>query len=131
MDAGASRRAGEGPGGGSSEVRYLFIRLPRSLRVGEDILPGPARCRPRGDSGDTYVNLHTNDGVDPQNSGAGDFPGGEIRGQISRAAMPGLPSTGAGGSRASLPVSWLIGSAVLGLAVAFALEARRRLSVSR
>jgi hypothetical protein len=83
------------------------------------------------DSGDTYVNLHTNDGVDPQNSGAGDFPGGEIRGQISRAPMPGLPSTGAGGSRASLPVSWLVGSAVLGLAVAFALEARRRLSVSR
>ena len=33
-------------------------------------------------SGDTYVNVHTNDGVDPPNSGPGDFPGGEIRGQI-------------------------------------------------
>jgi hypothetical protein len=33
-------------------------------------------------SGDTYVNVHTNDGVDPPNTGPGDFPGGEIRGQI-------------------------------------------------
>jgi hypothetical protein len=33
-------------------------------------------------SGDTYVNLHTDDGVAPTNTGAGDFPGGEIRGQI-------------------------------------------------
>lgn len=34
------------------------------------------------DSGDTYVNVHTNDGVPPINTGPGDFPGGEIRGQI-------------------------------------------------
>lgn len=33
-------------------------------------------------SGDTYVNVHTNDGVAPTNTGPGDFPGGEIRGQI-------------------------------------------------
>jgi hypothetical protein len=33
-------------------------------------------------SGDTYVNVHTNDGVAPPNTGPGDFPGGEIRGQI-------------------------------------------------
>jgi hypothetical protein len=33
-------------------------------------------------AGNTYVNVHTNDGVDPTNTGAGDFPGGEIRGQI-------------------------------------------------
>jgi Cu/Zn superoxide dismutase len=33
-------------------------------------------------SGATYVNVHTNDGVAPPNSGPGDFPGGEIRGQI-------------------------------------------------
>jgi CHRD domain-containing protein len=32
--------------------------------------------------GGTYVNVHTNDGIDPQNTGAGDFPGGETRGQI-------------------------------------------------
>ena len=34
-----------------------------------------------GDRG-TYVNVHTNDGVAPTNTNAGDFPGGEIRGQI-------------------------------------------------
>jgi hypothetical protein len=34
------------------------------------------------DSGATYVNVHTNDGVDPPNTGPGDFPGGEIRGQV-------------------------------------------------
>lgn len=33
-------------------------------------------------AGNTYVNVHTNDGVDPPNTGVGDFPGGEIRGQI-------------------------------------------------
>ena len=33
-------------------------------------------------AGNTYVNVHTNDGVDPPNTGAGDFPGGEVRGQI-------------------------------------------------
>lgn len=31
---------------------------------------------------DIYVNVHTNDGVDPTNTGPGDFPGGEIRGQV-------------------------------------------------
>jgi hypothetical protein len=33
-------------------------------------------------AGLTYVNVHTNDGVAPGNTGPGDFPGGEIRGQI-------------------------------------------------
>jgi hypothetical protein len=33
-------------------------------------------------AGDTYVNVHTNDGVAPPNTGPGDFPGGEIRGQV-------------------------------------------------
>jgi hypothetical protein len=32
--------------------------------------------------GNTYVNVHTNDGVAPINTGPGDFPGGEIRGNI-------------------------------------------------
>jgi hypothetical protein len=35
-------------------------------------------------SGNTYVNVHTNDGVPPTNTGPGDFPGGEIRGQITK-----------------------------------------------
>ena len=33
-------------------------------------------------AGNTYVNVHTDDGVPPTNTGAGDFPGGEIRAQI-------------------------------------------------
>lgn len=34
------------------------------------------------EAGGAYVNVHTNDGVSPTNTGPGDFPGGEIRGQI-------------------------------------------------
>lgn len=33
-------------------------------------------------NGNAYVNVHTNDGVAPVNTGPGDFPGGEIRGQV-------------------------------------------------
>ena len=33
-------------------------------------------------AGLTYVNVHTNDGVGANNTGPGDFPGGEIRGQL-------------------------------------------------
>jgi CHRD domain len=33
-------------------------------------------------NGTAYVNVHTNDGVDPPNTGPGDFPGGEVRGQV-------------------------------------------------
>ena len=33
-------------------------------------------------AGLTYVNVHTNDGVGATNTGPGDFPGGEIRGQL-------------------------------------------------
>jgi hypothetical protein len=33
-------------------------------------------------AGNTYVNVHTNDGVGSPNSGPGDFPGGEVRGQV-------------------------------------------------
>jgi CHRD domain len=34
------------------------------------------------EAGNAYVNVHTDDGVAPPNTGAGDFPGGEIRGQL-------------------------------------------------
>jgi hypothetical protein len=33
-------------------------------------------------SGDAYVNVHTNDGIAPTDTGPGDFPGGEIRAQL-------------------------------------------------
>src|SRR5437879_3583636 len=51
-------------------------------------LIGPLAAHPFSDliaamkAGGTYVNVHTNDGVDGINTGPGDFPGGEIRGQI-------------------------------------------------
>jgi hypothetical protein len=34
-------------------------------------------------AGDAYVNVHTDDGSPPPNSGPGDMASGEIRGQIS------------------------------------------------
>lgn len=34
------------------------------------------------ETGNAYVNVHTNDGVDPTGTGPGDLPAGEIRGQI-------------------------------------------------
>jgi CHRD domain len=33
-------------------------------------------------AGDTYVNVHTDDGVAPGGTGPGDLPAGEVRGQI-------------------------------------------------
>jgi CHRD domain-containing protein len=36
-------------------------------------------------AGNAYVNVHTDDGVEPANTGPGDFPMGEIRGQIRTA----------------------------------------------
>ncbi len=51
-------------------------------------LTGPLAGHPFSDlinamqAGNTYTNVHTNDGVAPPNTGPGDFPGGEIRGQI-------------------------------------------------
>ena len=34
------------------------------------------------EAGGAYVNVHTNDGDETPNEGPGDFPGGEIRGQL-------------------------------------------------
>jgi CHRD domain-containing protein len=34
-------------------------------------------------TGNAYANVHTSDNVAPTNTGPGDFPGGEIRGQIT------------------------------------------------
>jgi hypothetical protein len=33
-------------------------------------------------AGNAYINVHTSDNVPPANTGPGDFPGGEIRGQL-------------------------------------------------
>jgi hypothetical protein len=37
--------------------------------------------------GNAYVNVHTDDGEDPPDTGPGDFPDGELRGQIEAAAQ--------------------------------------------
>jgi hypothetical protein len=53
-------------------------------------LRGPLAGHPLSDliaailAGNAYVNVHTDDGVAPPNTGPGDFPGGEIRGQLDR-----------------------------------------------
>jgi len=57
-------------------------------RIGADDLIGPLSGSPLADlleqlaEGNAYVNVHTSDGVDPPNSGPGDYRLGEIRGQI-------------------------------------------------
>jgi hypothetical protein len=51
-------------------------------------LTGPLTGHPLSDlvaaiqAGNAYVNVHTSDGVAPIDTGPGDFPGGEIRGQL-------------------------------------------------
>jgi len=51
-------------------------------------LIGPLAGHPLSDlvaaleAGNAYGNVHTNDGVGVTNTGPGDFPGGEIRGQV-------------------------------------------------
>ena len=70
------------PGGG----RFDGV-LSVGTRTASDLV-GPLQGHPFSDlvtaisSGNAYVNVHTDDGVPPANTGAGDFPGGEIRGQL-------------------------------------------------
>jgi CHRD domain len=51
---------------------------------------GPLAGHPMSDlvsaieAGNAYVNVHTNDGIAPPNTGPGDFPGGEIRAQLEK-----------------------------------------------
>ena len=69
-------------------------------------LTGPLAGRSLADlvaemtAGGAYVNVHTHDGVAPDGTGPGDFPGGEIRGQIRRLGKRfsgGVPIGGTGG----------------------------------
>lgn len=82
------------------------------------------------DAGNTYTNIHTNDGKDPAGTGPGDLAAGEIRGQ-NVGATPGLPSTGGGGMAQGpsplVPVA-VIGLSLAGLAL---LESRRRAQRAR
>jgi hypothetical protein len=70
------------PGGGRSDGVIATGTITAANLV------GPLAGHPLSDlisamrAGNTYANVHTNDGVAPTNTGPGDFPGGEIRGQI-------------------------------------------------
>ncbi|HET9232726.1 MAG TPA: CHRD domain-containing protein [Candidatus Eisenbacteria bacterium] len=70
------------PGGGASNGVIASGTITAANLV------GPLTGHPLSDlvaamqSGGAYVNVHTNDGVAPTNTGPGDFPGGEIRAQI-------------------------------------------------
>lgn len=75
LDAGGGRFSGVLASGTFSPVGQICP----AANVGQDM---PLLDAMR--AGLTYVNVHTNDGVDPGNTGPGDFPGGEIRGQIDR-----------------------------------------------
>jgi hypothetical protein len=73
------------PGGGQEEGV-----LAQGTITADDLV-GPLAGQPLSAliaamrAGNTYVNVHTNDGVAPPDTGPGDFPGGEIRGQIDPA----------------------------------------------
>jgi hypothetical protein len=48
-------------------------------------------------AGGAYVNVHTDDGAAPANTGPGDFPDGEIRGQLRRLGRVRTPVVPPGG----------------------------------
>jgi CHRD domain len=74
------------PSGGGSQNGVLNT----GTATAADLI-GPLSGHPLSDlvtnlrAGGAYVNVHTNDGVSPTNTGCGDIPGGEIRGQIQTA----------------------------------------------
>jgi len=78
------------PGGGRSDGVLAEGTITAANLV------GPLAGHPLSDliaameAGNAYVNVHTNDGVAPPNTGPGDIPGGEVRGQI-RATHPRTP----------------------------------------
>lgn len=83
---------GPQPPGGGPFTGPLGLLATGTITEGN--LIGPLLGDPFGSflnelvAGNTYVNVHTNDGVDPTNTGPGDFPGGEIRGQIRTLQVP-------------------------------------------
>ena len=77
------------PGGGGPVERLLvqgtftaadFVQTPPATAplAGKSMADFVAIVNAAG----AYGNVHTSDGVDPPNTGPGDFPGGEIRGQL-------------------------------------------------
>jgi hypothetical protein len=70
------------PGGGRTDGVLAEGSLTAANFIGPFAGMSVADVAELLDSGGAYVNVHTNDGVDPINTGPGDFPGGEVRGQV-------------------------------------------------
>jgi hypothetical protein len=74
------------PAGPNGSGRHNGVLATGSFTAAD--FTGPLAGHPLSDlvtllqNGGAYVNVHTNDGIDPTNTGPGDFPGGEIRGQL-------------------------------------------------
>jgi hypothetical protein len=69
-------------GGGSQDGVLATGTIDGSTLMGSLAGQGLSALIAAMEAGNTYVNVHTNDGVSPTNTGPGDFPGGEVRGQI-------------------------------------------------
>jgi hypothetical protein len=75
-------------GTAAKKGEFSGVLAEGTLEAGD--LIGPMAGAPFDDlleqlrSGNVYVNVHTSDGVDPPNSGPGDYRLGEIRGQLKR-----------------------------------------------
>lgn len=74
-------------GSGQKQGAFSGTLAEGSFQAGD--LVGPMTGAPLGDlleelkAGNAYVNVHTNDGAEPPNSGPGDYRLGEIRGQLT------------------------------------------------
>ncbi len=115
------------PGGGTKSGQLA------QGTITADQLDGPLKGQPLSaliramDSGNAYVNLHTNDGKEPAGTGPGDLPAGEIRGQIMAGTMATMPRTGGGGGQgAALSLNVALALAALSLGASLALGLRRR-----
>lgn len=75
-------------GGGAKKGDFSGVLAEGRFDAGD--LIGPMAGSPFADlidelkAGNVYVNVHTNDGMDPPNSGPGDYRLGEIRGQLKQ-----------------------------------------------
>jgi hypothetical protein len=76
------------PANGASAKKGSFTGVLAEGTITSADLIGPMLGSPLADlvfelrDGKAYVNIHTNDGMDPPDSGPGDYRKGEIRGQI-------------------------------------------------
>ncbi|MGH2451279.1 MAG: CHRD domain-containing protein [Candidatus Limnocylindria bacterium] len=78
-----STTPGAGPAGGGRIQGVIATGTITSTNFVSDLAGQPMSALVSAMlAGNTYVNVHTNDGVAPANTGPGDFPAGEIRGQI-------------------------------------------------